>query len=178
LAVDANVVAGAGSSIGGNIGNTSTGVAVVASDRHLRIRLIARRRKGATDATTSRPSARTVVPNCLIGDLSAPSDQARAAAGNDIGTRRREVDMQMAVLNAVRGPVISGGNQNGDTECGRVLKHLVHLLASLRTPAFLGGSPADRNHARLVGGIVNRGRNGVDEAAISVRGVVDGYLGT
>jgi hypothetical protein len=101
LAVDPDVVAGLGIGIAGNVGNPTTGMPVVPGGRNLCVCLIGRWRKESADAAAGRSLPGTVVPDRLVGDASAGGDEARAAAGDNVGARCRKIDMELAVLNAI-----------------------------------------------------------------------------
>ena len=69
--------------------------------------------------------------------------------------------MLLAVADAVGRPVVAGGDGHGHPEAGRLGQDLLHLGAGLRGPGVLGFAPADRDHGRLVGGVVDSGGDGV-----------------
>ena len=111
-------------------------------------------------------------------EVAAPSRDLQRSAATPQGVRRRgrKVDVLLAVGDAVGRTVVTRGNRHGDTGRGGLRQHLLHLSPGLLSPGVLGAAPADRDHARLVGGVVHRGRDGVDEALVGIGREVDDEL--
>jgi hypothetical protein len=82
--------------------------------------------------------------------------------------------MELPILYPVRRAVVARGDQDRNPKRGGVLEHLIHLLTRLRAPAIFGHPPTYRNDRRLIDGVVYRGADRIDEAAVRIWSVVDG----
>ncbi len=82
--------------------------------------------------------------------------------------------MRLAVRDTVGRAIVAGRDRDRDAEsCGR-LEHLVHRIHGLLSPLGLGGTPAYRDDRGLVGLVMDRLADRIDEAGIRVGREIDG----
>ncbi len=118
-----------------------------------------------------------LVPDDLGGDGGAAALEFGSTAGEDVRAGGGEVDVVVAVGDAVGGAVVAGGDGDGDAEGGGGLAGGVESGHGLGGPVGLGAAPTDGDDAGLVFGVVDGGGDGVDEALVGVGGEVDDDLG-
>ena len=86
----------------------------------------------------------------------------------------REVDVIAG--SSVARTVVARGDGDRDAERGCGLACGVECGHRLRGPAGFRPAPADRNHARIVGRVVHRAADGIDEALVGIGCEVDNDL--
>ncbi len=174
LTVDADDVAGGGVGIAGNVGQ-ATAAGAPRRGGYVGVGLPAGFGEEGGDAAAGGALIRgEFVPHRLAGDRVARDAQIGAAAGEHVGAGGREIDVIAAIGDAVRGAVVAAGHRDGDAERSGGLKCLVHGGEGLLGPGGLGAAPGDGDHGRFAGGVMDGGRDGVEEALIGVRGKVHG----
>ena len=174
-AVDADLVAGGGVGVAGDVGD-ATAAGWVGGCGDLGAGLPGGQGEDVADAAAGGSAVGESVPDGFGGDGGAAALEVGATAAEDVGAGGGEVDVVLAVGLAVGGAVVAGGHGDGDAEGGGGLAGGVEGVEGLRGPTGLGAAPADGDDAGVVGGVVDGGGDGVDEALVGVGGEVDDDL--
>jgi hypothetical protein len=173
LPVDEHLVASLGVSVTGHVRDAATVTSTRVGRRGVDRRLVGRHRRDAGNPATGRAPA-GVRPHRLGGDLTRSGLEPGAAAADDNGTGRWEVDVRLAVRDPVAAAVVTRRGEDTDSEqCGR-LERLSHGCPRCARPLILRLAPADRDDAGLVGLVVDRGEDRVGETLVGVRCEVHG----
>ena len=114
------------------------------------------------------------VPHYLRCDGAAAADELGSTTGQHVGAGGREVDVIAG--SSVGRAVVARSDGYRDAEGGSGLASGVECGHGLRSPAGFRPTPADRNHARLVGCVVDRAADGIDETLVGIRRKVDNDL--
>ncbi len=172
LAIDADSVSGGGVGIACNVGNAAAAGGCVGG-RDIAAGLPRGQRELVADAAAGCAIVRgSLVPDDLRADDGAGCLELGAAAAEHMGTRAGEVNR--ISRSAVGRAVVASGNGDGDAEGGSGLACSVERGHGLRGPTGLGAAPTDGDDAGLVGGVVDGGGDGVDEALVGVGAEVNG----
>ncbi len=127
--------------------------------------LVAGTREDHAVTAARRTALAAVVPDGFLVDDTVRGRDAGTARCEHVGRRCREVDVVLAVVDAVTGAVVAGGNRDGDAEQGGFLGNLVEVLHGLRGPGAFRATPADGYDRRLVELVVDGSAEGVLETA-------------
>ncbi len=138
--------------------------------RNVAIGLPRRKTEQRTDAASSCALVqRELIPYNLARHLASTGHKLRSAAREHVWARSREVHMIASARNSIGRAVIATRHRNGHAYRGRCLARLIQRGHRLLRPRGLRPTPADRQHARLVGRIMYGRCDCVDESLIRIR---------